>query len=806
MKKLNRFIILSSIVLFLFACNEQPARTQADFNQGWRFYLGDDSLAFAPEFDDSNWADINLPHDWSIEGKFDKENPTKHNGGFLPAGKAWYRKSFYLSKSEKNKQFYIDFEGVYRNSEIWINGHYLGKRPFGYIGFRYKLTPYLHFGDSSNIIAVKVDNSEQPNSRWYTGSGIYRNVCLISTGEVHVAHWGTFVKTTDIQHHEAKVEVDVQLENTSAHAKNINLKVSVINPQGYTEQEIEKTINIETGNPIDQFRFVLPFPQLWSFDTPNLYTVNVEVFNKNKLIDNYRTSFGIRNFYFDADKGFFLNGNSVKLKGVNNHHDLGALGAAFNRRAAQRQLEILKDMGCNAIRMAHNPPAPGLLDLCDEMGFFVMDEAFDVWAKKKMKHDYHDIWDEWHKTDLRDMVLRDRNHPSVMVWSIGNEIPEQFDSTGLSITPELVAIVKEADPTRPVTCGLTENIPAKNYIYQSGVLDVLSFNYKHIDYPDLPNRFPGESFIASENMSAFATRGVYNQPSDSVRIWPEAYKIPIKNPNPDYTCSAYDHVHAYWGATHEETWKLVKKLDFISGMFIWSGFDFIGEPEPFMEWPARSSYYGLIDLCGFPKDVYYLYQSEWTDKTVLHLFPHWNWTAGDSIDVWAYYNNADEVELYLNGQSMGTKSKINDNLHVMWRLMYAPGELKAVSRKGGGIVKEQIVRTAGIPAKIELTADRSAIKADGKDLSFVTVRILDKDGNLVPNADNMVSFHIEGTGFIAGVDNGYQASHEPFKANYRQAYNGMCLAIIQSESTKGKISFEAESEGLENATIEIITK
>ncbi|MBN1926089.1 MAG: DUF4982 domain-containing protein [Prolixibacteraceae bacterium] len=797
-------IIACCLSFLLEGCEDKAVRTRIDFNSGWKFQLADDSLSFQFDFDDQKWRNINLPHDWSIEGEFDENNGTKAAGGALPAGIGWYRKHFTIDESENDKLFFIDFDGVYRNSEVWINGFYLGKRPFGYMGFRYELTPFLHFGDSMNVIAVRVDNSLQPNSRWYTGSGIYRNVWLVSTEEVHLAHWGTTITTSNIRHHEATVSVGMKVENNALSSKNVKLKVTIINPQGRIEEKSEKKVVIDrkyTG----QFHFTIPFPQLWSFNTPNLYHARIEIFEKGKLTDEQNTSFGIREFHFDAQKGFFLNGENIKLKGVNNHHDLGALGAAFNRRAAQRQLEILKEMGCNAIRTAHNPPAPELLDLCDEMGFFVMDEAFDCWAKKKMKHDYHEDWDEWHIRDLQDMVLRDRNHPSVMVWSIGNEIREQFDSTGLTIADELVKAVKYIDDTRPVTCALTENNPDKNFIWQSKALDVLSFNYKHNDYPDLPNRFPGEAFIASENMSAFATRGVYNQPSDSIRIWPEAYNVPIKNPNPDFTCSAYDNVHAYWGATHEDTWKMVKKLDFISGMFIWSGFDFIGEPEPY-GWPAKSSYYGVIDLCGFPKDAYYFYQSEWSDKTMLHLFPHWNWNEGETIDLCAYYNNANEVELFINGESKGIQFKTDEKLHAMWRVSYQPGTIMAVTRKNGIEVMRKSINTAGEPSKIELTADRNEISADGYDLSFVTVKVFDIEGNLVPYADNLIQFDIEGEGFIAGVDNGYQASHESFKAYHRKAYNGMCLAIIQNMGKEGIIKLKASSEGLESASIQIVAK
>jgi beta-galactosidase len=481
------------------------------------------------------------------------------------------------------------------------------------------------------------------------------------------------------------------------------------------------------------------------------------------------------------------------------HHDLGALGAAVNTRAIERQLQILKAMGCNAIRTSHNPPAPELLDLCDKMGFLVMDEAFDMWKKGKNKFDYHVDFKDWHRQDLEDQVKRDRNHPSVFMWSIGNEIREQFDSSGTDIARELVEIVKRLDTTRPVTCALTENNSEKNFIYQSHALDVLGFNYKLNDYAELPKRFPGQKLIASETASALATRGHYDMPSDSNRVWPPDAKS--KNyGNPDLTVSAYDNTYAYWGATHEQSWMAVKKNDFMAGTFVWSGFDFIGEPVPY-QWPSRSSYYGIVDLAGFPKDVYYMYQSEWTAKPVLHIFPHWNWKKGDSVDVWAYYNRADEVELFLNGRSLGVKRKQGDSLHVWWRVKYEPGTLKAISSKNGKVVLTREIKTAGAPSKIQLNADRRIVKANGEDLCFVTVKITDSEGNLVPDADNLVKFEIKGSGEIAGVDNGLQTSMEPFKASYRRAFNGKCLVIIKTTQKKGSIQLTAHSEGLKSSSI-----
>jgi beta-galactosidase len=789
-------------------------RTISSFNQDWKFFSGDDDKAREAVYDDSKWRVLNLPHDWSIEGAFDEKSPATQGGGGLPTGIGWYRKTFVLPAGAKDKNICIDFDGIYRNSEVWINGHYLGKRPYGYSSFHYDLTPFLNFGDQKNVIAVKVDNTEQPNSRWYTGSGIYRNVWMITTGNIHVDHWGTFVTTPQVSKDKASVNLEVSIKRSSWSSKSAKtgkpVTISVIsvicNASGnkVAEKETPKA-EIKDSTVIIHQDFSIANPILWSVDIPYLYKIVTTVYEDNKPIDSYETPLGIRFFEFDAQKGFSLNGKPLKIKGVCNHHDLGALGAAVNTRAIQRQLEILKSMGCNAIRTSHNPPAPELLDLCDRMGFIVMDEAFDMWKKKKNKQDYHIEFEQWHKTDLETMILRDRNHPSIFIWSIGNEIREQFDTSGIRYTRELASIVKALDRTRPVTSALTENDASKNFIYQSGALDILGFNYKEDSYANLPSLFPGQKFFAAETMSALATRGHYDMPSDSLRLWPKDSKTPYVEGNPDYTVSAYDHVMAYWGSTHEKTWNIVKKLDHMAGMFLWTAFDFIGEPVPYA-WPARSSYYGVIDLCGFPKDAFYMYQSEWTNTTMLHLFPHWNWKPGQTVDVWAYYNNADEVELFLNGKSLGIRKKEGDALHVMWRVAYTPGTLMAVSRRNGQTVLTSEIKTAGKPAKIELSADRKNMKADGSDLSFVTVTVLDKDGNMVPDADNLINFSLQGEGFIAGVDNGYQASMEPFKANYRKAFNGMCLAILQSNGKAGKITFKAEAEGLEGKSLVVECK
>ena len=800
----RKWILSILLIPFLALLAHSQTGVIEKFTQNWKFALSDNPDFSKKDFNDANWRNLNLPHDWSIEGAFDKDNPATPSGGALPGGIGWYRKTFTVPAAQKGKLAFIDFDGIYWNSEVWINGHYLGKRPNGYISFRYELTPYLKFGKAKNVIAVKVDNSQQPNSRWYSGSGIYRNVWLVFTNKIHVNHWGTSITTPEVSAQKASIAITTKVVNADKKAKNVTLQTLIYDQEGKEIAKAASTFLIQKNKTvsIDQ-NLAVANPILWSIEKPHLYKAVSKVWDGKKLLHSYETNFGIRYFHFDAKKGFSLNGKPTKILGVCNHHDLGCLGAATNTRAIERQLEIMKKMGVNAIRTTHNPPAPELLDLCDKMGFIVMDEAFDMWKKKKIEFGYSLYYDEWHQRDLEDMILRDRNHPSIMIWSIGNEILEQWDSTGIPMTRELANIIKKLDPTRPITAGLNPPSPDNNMV-KSGALDLIGYNYDHRNYEAFPNVFPGKIFISTEAVSALATRGHYDMPSDSIRRWPIRWDLPFKEGNPGNTVSAYDNVSAPWGSTHEETWKVIKKYDYLSGLFIWTGFDYLGEPTPY-DWPSRSSYFGIVDLAGFPKDSYYMYQSEWTNEPVLHIFPHWNWEAGKEVDVWAY-SNSEEVELFLNGKSLGVKRKSGDDLHLMWRLNYTPGTLNAIARTGGKEIVSQEVKTAGAPAKIILQADRSTIKANGEDLSFITVRIEDADGNLVPHADNLVNFKIEGAGFIAGVDNGSQTSHEPFKASYRKAFNGLCLAVLQSLDKPGTITLTATAEGLKGSTIEIQAK
>ncbi len=799
---MKRLIYLSlSIIMWinLISCSTNNIRTRTDFGESWKFALGDSTtLAHLPDFDDSGWRILDIPHDWSIEGEFSDKHPASPGGGALPGGIGWYRKTFALSATDSEKIFYIDFDGVYRNSEVWINGIYLGKRPYGYSSFWYNLTPYLHFGEKPNVLAVKADNSKQPNSRWYSGAGIYRNVWLVKTGKIHIDHWGTQVNTPEVSEKNAKISINTVIRNTTSLPVDGILETRILDLNGKSVflQKSNYTIQPETTVQVQQ-KFSLDNPVLWTLENPAMYkAISIVKAEKGKA-DEYETPFGIRSFEFDRDSGFILNGIKTKILGVCNHHDLGCLGAAINVRALERQLEILKSMGCNGIRTSHNPPAPELLDLCDKMGFIVMDEAFDMWKMRKSMYDYHLDWDEWHKRDLQDLILRDRNHPSVFIWSIGNEILEQWDSTGVSIAKELAGYVKEIDTSRPITSACNETRPF-NYIIRSGVLDLIGYNYHQNEYPEFKNTYATGAFIGAETTSALATRGYYEMKSDSIRRWPERWDLPFKG-NPDHTCSAYDNCSAPWGSTHEETWKIIKKHDFLSGMFIWTGFDYLGEPTPYW-WPSRSSYFGIIDLAGFPKDAFYMYQSEWTEKPVLHLFPHWNWTEGDSIDMWVY-SNTDEVELFRNGISAGTKKKGPEDLHLQWRLSYSPGEVKAIGRTAGKKDRIASVVTAGKPARIELIPDRNNIRADGKDLSFISVRILDENGTIVPRAENRVKFIVKGEGTIAGVDNGDPVSHESFRSDSRKAFHGLCLLVVKAGKSKGKIEVIAESEGLSSASV-----
>ncbi len=825
--------------------NAQSANRQL-FTEGWRFMLSTKEADYSkPTFNDNGWRTLSLPHDWAIEGDFSKDNPSGTGGGALPGGVGWYRKTFTIDKADKGKAIRIDFDGAYMNAAVYVNGKHLGTRPYGYISFGYDITPYLKYG-KTNTIAVRVDNSDQPNSRWYSGCGIYRNVWLTKQNPVHINKDGVYVTTPEVSKDKATVTVKVDITNPKNIA--LNIKSILLDAQGNEVATSNAPANTKAvaNSSLFTLHSSLKNPHLWSDKHPYLYTLKTILIDSNGTpLDEYSTRIGFRTFSFTPE-GFTLNGEPMQIQGVCDHHDLGCLGAALNVSALRRQLRILKEAGINGFRCSHNPPAPELLDLCDEMGFIVMDESFDMWRKKKTANDYAKYFNQWHERDLHDFILRDRNHPSIVMWSIGNEVLEQWsdanadtlsleeanmilnfghsaeklatDDKELSVnsllTKKLADFVRNLDPTRPITSGCNEPNPY-NHLFKSGALDIIGFNYHNGNIPSVPENFPGKPFIITESVSALQTRGYYKMPSDKEYVMPERWDRPFYDAT--FSCSAYDNSHAPWSNTHEENLIVMRRYPWIAGQFVWTGFDYIGEPTPY-GWPARSSYFGFIDLAGFPKDSYYMYKAELTDTPTLHLFPHWNFGdeeyAGEgiapsklnedgSIDLWCYYNNADEVELFINGKSQGTSRKTADRLHAFWRVKYEPGEVMAVARKNGQVVNSQIIKTAGRPAQLRLTADRPVITADGRDLSFITVKVLDKDGNLCPNASNLVNFEVSGNAFIAGVDNGSPISLERFKDNKRHAFYGKCLVVLQNNGTQGKATLTATSNGLQNATIEI---
>ncbi|HKE23712.1 MAG TPA: beta-galactosidase GalB [Bryobacteraceae bacterium] len=791
-----------------------------NFDADWRFNLGEAAGAEQNSFDDSKWTTLRLPHDWAIDGPFDpKLNP--HEGALKSFGTGWYRKWFTLPEGAKGKRVWIEFDGAMANSTVWINGHELGHRPYGYISFAYDMTPYLNYGAKENVVAVELA-PEENSSRWYAGAGIYRNVWLTVTAPVRVAHWGTFVTTPEITDEKASVSVKTEIANQSGQEARVTLQTSVVDAAG---KAVTKTANDATiaanGSETVSATLSVPRPQRWDIDHPYLYTVVSEVMDGKRVVDRYTTPLGIRTVQFDPQKGFLLNGKHRKIQGVCDHHDLGALGAAVNRRATERQLQILRGAGVNAIRTSHNPPSPELLELCDRMGFVVMDESFDMWKIPKKVNGYAKYFDEWSERDVRDFVHRDRNHPSVIMWSIGNEIPEQGRPQGGEMAKRLTGLFHEEDPTRPTTSAFNNPDNAvKNHLGEN--VDLFGVNYRPWQYEQFMKEHPTWKVFGSETSSCVSSRGTYQLP------------IVKYDKDPSHQLSSYDIIAPPWAYCPDVDFFYEDKFPQVLGEFVWTGFDYIGEPTPYFngragdretDWPARSSYFGFIDLAGFPKDRYYLYQSQWSDKPMVHVLPHWNWRGmeGKPLPVMAY-SNADEVELFLNGKSLGKKKRFAETWEMpvganvskdkkfetkyrrVWQVPYEPGTLKAVAYNGSKQVAVDEVHTAGEPARIKLVADRSTIAADNDDLSFVTVRIEDKDGNLCPVADNEVKFTVEGAGKIQAVDNGNAATTEPFHANQRKVFNGLALLIVRAGGTAGKIHVTAAGAGLQQAALDLTAK
>jgi beta-galactosidase len=785
-----------------------PARKLC-FDDGWSFSKGDIPNAQSPQYTGGNWTAVHLPHDWSIAGPFSESEASGSEGAYLPAGIGWYRKSFRLPESFAGRRILLQFDGIYQCSDVWINGVHLGARPYGFITFFYDLTPHLHFAGEPNVVAVRVDNSHQPNLRWYSGSGIYRHTWLINTGPVYIEQWGTGVATPQITQQNAAVEVSTRVRNDLARSASCKLTTAILDRNGATVQSAETEADIPAGEEhLFVQRITVPQPTLWSTASPYLYSARQALRCDGAEADAVDTTFGIRSIEFDADKGFLLNGERVKLNGVCLHDDGGAVGAAVPRRIWERRFALLKEMGCNAIRTSHNPHTEEFLDLCDVMGFLVMAEAFDEWRERKQpEYGYHRYFDEWGARDLRDMIARDRNHPSIVIWSAGNEVQDQDVPRGVETLRELMRILHSEDPTRLVTvaCDQIAAEPRGALPEFLAELDVVGYNYvgrwrdrREKLYSIDRQAFPRRRFIGTENgaMPSFypgASASFYDaRPTSNERI------------------------------EIEQLQRFTQDYDYVSGDFMWTGVDYLGEAR----WPYKASRSGVIDTCGFPKDGYYFYKSIWTKAPVLHLSPHWNWAGkeGEIISV-ICFTNCDTVELFLNGMSLGVQGfmfpetgmenewahfpprdkvlQTTGDLHLAWYVPYQPGTVRAVGTKDGQVVLTVERSTTGSPAAIRLAADRARIGTEWDDLCHVAVEILDGDGRVVPTADNEVVFELSGPGRILGLDNGQSESHESYQGNRRKAFGGRGLALVQSNGRPGEIRLSASAPSLTGASVAI---
>ncbi|MBE7169566.1 MAG: DUF4982 domain-containing protein [Williamsia sp.] len=786
------------------------------------------------DFDDSRWEQVDLPHDWAIRGPFYAGNNPEVGGGMgrLPSqGIGWYRRKLTMPAGDKGKWIYLDIDGAMSYAMVWLNGHLVGGWPYGYNSFRLDLTPYLQVG-SDNQLAIRLDNPNN-SSRWYPGGGLYRNVWLTKVSPVHIAQWGTSIQAGEVSASAAGIRLAVMVENKAGTAQNIAVvtEVYALNAQlGKTGKPVaffpRSVINVPAGEKSKIENGIrLKNPLLWEpapLQNPHLYAAVTRLYTGGKLVDEYETRFGIRSLQFDPQKGLLVNGKPVLIRGVNQHHDLGALGAAFNTRAAERQLEILAEMGCNAIRLSHNPPAPELLDLTDRMGFLVIDEVFDCWERGKTPLDFHLIFSDWYEPDIRSFVRRDRNHPSIIAWSFGNEVGEQYTAQeGASLAKKLYTIVKEEDSTRPATASMNYAKPDMPF---PQVMDILSLNYQgegirdapayaHLRgirtsplYPAFKEKFPGKMIVSSETASALSTRGTYVFPLA------DAISAPVSDstggdPKRQWV-SAYELYTAQFGASPDKVFATQDKHPYVAGEFVWSGWDYLGEPTPY--YTARSSYSGIVDLAGFKKDRFYLYQSRWRPGfPMAHILPHWNWPdrTGQTTPVHVF-TSGDEAELFLNGRSLGKKKKAPFEYRIRWDdVKYEPGQLRVIAYKGGKHWAEQTIQTTDVPAQLGISADRRTIKADGADLSFITVRVADKNGLTVPVADNKITFQVEGPGEIIATDNGDPGNMVSFASKEREAFSGLVLAIVRSEKSRpGILKISASSPGLKGAVVEVKTQ
>ncbi len=869
MIKSMRLLLVLAILLYAtstFAQSRSP-RQRLSFNEAWLFQKGDpegtgDSLSYdkikdwvratgnefvrdgikrtrpsgnpgenvaytLKSFNDANWRKLNVPHDWGIEGLFSQDLPGET--GKLPwAGIAWYRKHFDVPVSDRGKRIFIQLDGAMAYSTVWLNGQFVGGWPYGYASYELDLTPYIQPG-SENVIAIRLDNPPE-SSRWYPGGGIYRNVWLVKTSPVHIANWGTFVKTVNADRSSATLDMSVSVDNDSDKSVDADVK-TIVYRLSEAGRRLPAPVETETtelsvapnGRHAAKMLLKVTNPKLWNLQTRNLYVAVTRIEERGRLLDEYETVFGIRTIKFDEKKGFYLNGEHLFLKGVCNHHDLGALGSALNLRALERQLEIMKEMGVNAIRTSHNPPAPELLDLADRMGFVVMDEAFDEWKRAKKKNGYHLVFDDWHEKDLRAQIRRDRNHPSIVFWSIGNEIGEQGNAEGHVLAARLSKIVREEDSTRPVTAGANNRNSGYNGFQKT--VDVFGYNYQWADYAKFREANPTMPLIGTETASTVSSRGEYFFPVEDDKAKGRA----------DFQVSSYDLYAPRWAWPPDTEFEAQDKHPYVGGEFVWTGFDYLGEPTPYdrdsttaleftnpevkkraddelkqngrIKVPSRSSYFGIVDLSGFKKDRFYIYQARWRPELPMaHILPHWNWPERVGLVTPVHvYTSGDEGELFLNGRSLGRKKIEKYRYRLRWdEVKYEPGELRVIVYKNGKRWAEDVVKTTGDVVQIAMSADRSRIKADGSDLSFVTVKLNDSAGLMVPRSKNRIRFSLTGPGEIVAVDNGDAIDLESFQSKERNAYNGMALVIVRTKKgQRGPIVLRAESNGLKSAEVRL---
>ncbi|MDT0478712.1 glycoside hydrolase family 2 TIM barrel-domain containing protein [Streptomyces doebereineriae] len=829
------------------AGNASGRRTVA-LRDGWRFALvdpggitdptGEYTDAAAPGYDDSGWREVAVPHDWSIELAPTTENGTTSGTGFFPGGLGWYRLAFTLPPAFAGKRISVEFDGVYMDSYVYCNGTEAGRHPYGYTGFALDLTDLLHTdGTTENVIAVKVQN-RLPSSRWYSGSGIYREARLVVTDPVHVERWGTYVTTPEITAERARVRVRTSVVDESGTAGPVEIRSRIKDPRGRTVARTATTITVGT-KATETHELTVPEPRLWDISAPHRYTLETELRRGGKLVDTYRTPFGLRTFRFDPDEGFHLNGTHHKIKGVDLHHDLGALGAAVSIDAIRRQMTIMKSMGVNAFRTSHNPPSPEMIQVCEELGIVMLVEAFDCWRTGKTRYDYGRFFDEWCERDATEMVLAARNSPAVLLWSIGNEIPDSTSSAGLAMADRIIAAIRAVDDTRPLIIGSDKyrRLPAKGSAadLMLAKLDGLGLNYNTAKSVDqLHAAYPHLFLFESESSSETSTRGTYQEPE---------HLNTGENHTPGRRdTSSYDNNLASWTMSGEYGHKKDRDRKWFAGQFLWSGIDYIGEPTPYDVFPVKASFFGAVDTAGFPKDMYHLFRSQWVDEPMVHLVPMtWNHAEGDTVEVWAYANVA-TVELFLNGTSLGTRAfdtkKTTDGrvyletteatgddktftdgpypgsytspngsagkLHLTWKVPYLPGELKAVARRNGTVVATDVLRTAGKPHAVRLTADRTSLAADGRSLVFVTADVVDSRGVVVPDAEHLISFAVRG-GSLAGLDNGREESAERYQATTRTAFHGKALAIVRSGTEPGVLKVTASAEGLRAGSAKVRT-